>query len=100
MLIKPFNIYNFPGLLVQWYSIDSIASDSEFTFRTLCIHISALIETILAAVVSLLVSPPVGSFNLKSCKVHRMSDWYTMMHNPNPNYEETLHCSQEAVYPL
>jgi len=88
------------GLLVQWYSIDSITSDSEFTFRTLCIHISALIETILAAVVSLLVSPPVGSFNLKSCKVHRMSDWYTMMHNPNPNYEETLHCSQEAVYPL
>lgn len=88
------------GLLVQWYSIDSVTSDSEFTFRTLSIHISALVETLLAALVSVLVNPPIGSLKLKSCEVHRMSDWYTMMHNPSPNYEETLHCSQEAVYPL
>ena len=25
---------------------------------------------------------------------------YFIQQNPNPNYEETLHCTQEAVYPL
>lgn len=88
------------GLLVQWYSIDSITSDSQFTLRTFSIHFSALVETVLAAVVALLVNPPIGSLNLRSCAVHQISDWFTMLHNPNPNYEETLHCSQEAVYPL
>ncbi|RZF37763.1 hypothetical protein LSTR_LSTR016201 [Laodelphax striatellus] len=29
-----------------------------------------------------------------------LSDWYTLLHNPNPNFEETIHCTQEAVYPL
>ena len=28
------------------------------------------------------------------------SDWYTYFHNPTPNYEKTLNCTQEAVYPL
>lgn len=25
---------------------------------------------------------------------------YTVLHNPNPNYDDVLHCAQEAVYPL
>ena len=25
---------------------------------------------------------------------------YSFLHNPNPNYEETLRCTQEVVFPL
>ena len=53
-----------------------------------------------AAIITLLSNEPYGLFTLKSCPVQTLSDWYTLLHNPNPNYEETLHCAQEAVYPL
>nr|AAH55200.1 Zgc:92212 protein [Danio rerio] len=29
-----------------------------------------------------------------------LSDWYTMLYNPSPDYVTTLHCTQEAVFPL
>lgn len=29
-----------------------------------------------------------------------LSDWYTMLYNPSPDYITTLHCTQEAVFPL
>ena len=45
-------------------------------------------------------SSPMGSFQLHACSVNRLSDWYTYFHNPNPNYEKTINCTQEAVYPL
>ena len=77
-----------------------ITSNSEFSLRTVIVHLSALVETILAALITILIHPPIGSLNLKSCAIHQISDWYTLLHNPNPNYEETLHCGQEAVYPL
>lgn len=41
-----------------------------------------------------------GQLWLYSCGVTQLSDWYTMMKNPKPNYTTTLHCTQEAVYPL
>jgi hypothetical protein len=41
-----------------------------------------------------------GVLKLMACRVQRMSDFYTFFHNPNPNYEEKLNCTQEAVYPL
>lgn len=41
-----------------------------------------------------------GVFEIRSCKALHLSDWYTLLFNPTPNYEETLHCTQEAVYPL
>lgn len=44
--------------------------------------------------------PPIGSLKLTTCPVKRLSDWYTLLHNPSPNYKKTLHCSQEAVYPF
>lgn len=88
------------GLLAQWYSIDMMLPDSQFSWKTFGSHFSALIETCLSACITLLVHEPLGSLQLRSCTVNHLSDWYTILHNPNPNYEEVLHCAQEAVYPL
>nr|CAG4635001.1 EOG090X0BGA [Alona affinis] len=98
------------GLLVQWYSIDSSQhhpqtgsnnnNNLKFCFKVLCLHFSAFVETSLAAIITLLANEPYGLFTLRSCPAQKLSDWYTLLHNPNPNYEETLHCAQEAVYPL
>ncbi|KAL3287169.1 hypothetical protein HHI36_001648 [Cryptolaemus montrouzieri] len=38
--------------------------------------------------------------DLVSMRRRSLTDWYTLLHNPDPNYEETIHCTQEAVYPL
>nr|CAG4651246.1 EOG090X0BGA [Simocephalus serrulatus]SVE94440.1 EOG090X0BGA [Simocephalus serrulatus] len=88
------------GLLAQWYSIDIMTSNAQLSLKTFGIHVSALIETFLSAIVTLLIHQPYGTLSLKSCTVEQLSDWYTVLHNPNPNYEEVLHCAQEAVYPL
>jgi len=87
------------GLLLQWYSIDKSAG-SNITAKVMISHSSALLETVLSAIITLLISDPVGSLDLKSCAVRQLSDWYTQLHNPQPNYEETLYCAHEAVYPL
>ncbi len=98
-----------------------MSQSTQFSFKTFGIHASALIETLLSACATLLIHQPYGLFSLKSCAVEQLSDWYvklckyllighklcisccnryTVLHNPNPNYEEVLHCAQEAVYPL
>ena len=38
--------------------------------------------------------------HIHACRVQRLSDWYTYFHNPNPNYEKALNCTQEAVFPF
>lgn len=43
---------------------------------------------------------PLGELRLFACPVRKFSDWYTLFYNPAPNYEKSLHCTQEAVYPL
>ena len=63
-------------------------------------HITALFECTVAALVTLLVSEPVGVLYIRSCRVLMLSDWYTMLYNPSPDYVTTLHCTHEAVYPL
>ncbi|EFX72149.1 hypothetical protein DAPPUDRAFT_216283 [Daphnia pulex] len=88
------------GLLAQWYSIDMMTPNSQFSWKTFGTHLSAFIETCLSASITLLIHEPFGSLQLRSCAVEQLSDWYTILHNPNPNYEEVLHCAQEAVYPL
>ncbi|ELU02906.1 hypothetical protein CAPTEDRAFT_151190 [Capitella teleta] len=64
------------------------------------LHISALLECSVAAIVCLTIIEPVGSLNIRSCRVQHLADWYTMLYNPSPDYINTLHCTQEAVYPL
>lgn len=54
----------------------------------------------MAAVCTLLVMEPYGSFAVRSCEVKDLADWYTMLYNPRPGYTTTLHCTQEVVYPL
>ena len=70
------------------------------SYRVLLLHISALLESIIAAVCSLLVIKPHGSLSVTSCPVAQLSDWYTLFQNPSPDYVHVIYCTQEAVYPL
>ncbi|MGH0131673.1 UNVERIFIED_CONTAM: hypothetical protein FKN15_051842 [Acipenser sinensis] len=85
-------------LVLHWFFIEwySGKKSSSALFQ----HITALFECSAAAVVPLLVNDPVGMLSIRSCKVQMLSDWYTMLYNPSPDYVTTLHCTQEAVYPL
>ena len=67
-------------------------------FQVLALHFSALVEVSLAAIVTVLSLEPVGEMTLRSCRVDRVLDWYTYFQNPNPNYEETLHCTQVSTF--
>ena len=66
----------------------------------LILHVCALLECVVAAVVCVVTVAPFGSMSITSCPVKGLSDWYTMLYNPSPDYTSTLHCTQEAVYPL
>lgn len=66
----------------------------------LVLHLSALAESVIAVLLTLILSKPLGSLQITSCPVERLEDWYTMLYNPSPNYTTTLHCTQEIVYPL
>lgn len=72
----------------------------SFTKGEIILHISAFAEVAISAIVTILMYEPLWSFQINSCEVTRLADWYTLFHNPTPNYEEKLHCTQEAVYPL
>lgn len=73
---------------------------SRFTKSQLILHVSAFLEVALSAAITLLIFEPIGSLYFNTCSVNHLSDWYTLFHNPTPNYGEKLHCTQEAVYPL
>lgn len=81
-------------LCIEWDSKKSCSSGVFFQ------QVSALLECSMAAMVTLLVSNPPGTLSIYSCGVRMLSDWYTMLYNPSPDYITTLHCTQEAVYPL
>ena len=72
----------------------------RFSKEELILHLSAFVEVSLSALFSILLTEPKWSFRINSCGVHSLSDWYTLFHNPSPYYEQTLSCTQEAVYPL
>uniref|UniRef100_A0A8C7G508 Jnk1/mapk8 associated membrane protein n=3 Tax=Oncorhynchus TaxID=8016 RepID=A0A8C7G508_ONCKI len=85
-------------LVLHWFFIEwySGKKSSSALFQ----HITALFECSAAAVLTLLVNDPVGLLSIRSCRVQMLSDWYTMLYNPSPDYVTTLHCTQEAVFPL
>ena len=87
-------------LILHWISIDNFAKRRRFTKEVLLLHLSALLEVLGASILTLLSVEPAGRLEMVSCRYERLSDWYTMLYNPNPNYAETLHCTQEAIYPL
>lgn len=80
--------------------LSAFSSAFSFCKEVLVLHFSALFEVITAAVLTLLMTDPMGSLAVQSCQTEKLSDWYTLLHNPKPNYDKTLHCTQEAVYPL
>uniref|UniRef100_A0A8C1GEM0 JNK1/MAPK8-associated membrane protein-like n=1 Tax=Cyprinus carpio TaxID=7962 RepID=A0A8C1GEM0_CYPCA len=85
-------------LVLHWFFIEwySGKKSSSALFQ----HITALFECTAAAIVTLLLNDPVGQLSIRSCEVKMLSDWYTMLYNPSPDYVTTLHCTQEAVFPL
>ncbi|KAL4239045.1 hypothetical protein ACF0H5_003749 [Mactra antiquata] len=85
------------SVLLHLYFIDYTNVRKQ---STTVLHISAIFESVLAAVITLLLSDPMGTLTLRSCPVNRLEDWYSMVKNPSPNYTTTYHCTQEIVYPL
>lgn len=87
-------------LVLHWFCIDTVSMRRNIPKEVIALHLSALLEITLASLVTLQLTHPVGTFDIGSCRTKKLSDWYTLLHNPSPNYEDTLHCTQEAVYPL
>ncbi|KAF0044769.1 hypothetical protein F2P81_003927 [Scophthalmus maximus] len=85
-------------LVLHWFFIEWYSGKKSSS--ALLQHITAMLECSVSAVVTLLVTEPVGLLSIRSCGVQMLSDWYTMLYNPSPDYINTIHCTQEAVYPL
>lgn len=85
------------SLMLHWFFIDY---QTRAKRSVILLHLSALVESMLAALLTLVLSDPVGDLDIRSCRVQQLADWYTMLYNPSPNYTVTLHCTQEVVYPL
>ncbi|VVC32704.1 Protein of unknown function DUF766 [Cinara cedri] len=64
------------------------------------LNISAILEVVIAATMAILAVDPRGELSIRSCHTKWLSDWYTYLFNPTPDYHEPLRCTQEAVYPL
>ncbi|KRY35814.1 JNK1/MAPK8-associated membrane protein [Trichinella spiralis] len=61
---------------------------------------AAFVECVFPAILSLLIVEPKGSLNFYTCGVQNLQDWYPVFYNPVIDYTRTVHCTQEAVYPL
>lgn len=64
------------------------------------LYLSAITEVGLSAVLTVFLSEPMFTFDIHSCGVSNLSDFYTFFFNPNLRYEKTLICTQERVWPL
>lgn len=64
------------------------------------LYFSAITEVGLSALLTVFLSEPMFRFDIYSCGVSSLSDWYTYLFNPSPRYEGTLVCTAERVYPL
>ncbi|RNA17193.1 JNK1 MAPK8-associated membrane [Brachionus plicatilis] len=59
-----------------------------------------LVECIMALITTFLVFPPYGSLKLNACELKELSDWYSVLFNPQIDYDNQLNCTQEIVYPF
>ncbi|XP_017779627.1 PREDICTED: JNK1/MAPK8-associated membrane protein [Nicrophorus vespilloides] len=87
-------------LVLHWFFIDMVAMNRSFNKNILILHFTAFLEVLLSCIFTILCVEPFGLFQIRSCNVRSLSDWYTLLYNPSPNYEKRVHCTQEAVYPL
>lgn len=83
--------------LMHWAFIYQHAQQQKYI---VILQTSALLESGLAAIFTLLATEPKGSLTIKTCGVKQLSDWYTVFYNPKPDHVDEIHCTQEAVYPL
>nr|XP_037876155.1 JNK1/MAPK8-associated membrane protein isoform X2 [Bombyx mori] len=86
-------------MVLHWFFIDMVTRGKAEN-GVIIQHMCAFLEVISGTLAALLVLPPPGSVSLYMCSPKALSDWYTLLHNPQPDYKEMLHCTQEAVYPL
>lgn len=87
-------------IFIRAIRLITMYSRCAYSSSALLQHLTALLECGVSAVVTLLLTEPLGVLGIRSCRVQMLSDWYTMLYNPSPDYINTLHCTQEAVYPL
>eukprot|EP01027_Heterolobosea_sp_BB2_P015089 GEZU01021621.1.p1 GENE.GEZU01021621.1~~GEZU01021621.1.p1 ORF type:complete len:308 (-),score=41.36 GEZU01021621.1:15-938(-) len=74
--------------------ISAIEGSVKRKLHRYLLEASAVIETVIASIFTVFVY--FYNFNVKTCGVRRLSDWYPVFHNPGPGY----HCTNEAVFPL
>lgn len=72
----------------------------RFSKEIMFLYFSAIAEVTLSAVLTIFLSEPIFTFDIHSCGVSSLSDFYTFFYNPSLRYEKTLVCTQERVYPL
>lgn len=87
-------------LVLNLLSLDLAIKKHKLERRTWLLYLCVLLEVVASALITLLLTPPLGSLRVQSCRPRHLRDWYPLLHNPNPNYEGYLHCTQEAVYPM
>ncbi|UYV82964.1 K02A2.6-like [Cordylochernes scorpioides] len=87
-------------LVLEWYIIDLTTERQALSKKVLALHGSALLENILAMLLTVLLTAPVGSLDIHACRISYLADWYTLLYNPSPGYQHTLRCANEAAYPL
>ncbi|XP_054153632.1 JNK1/MAPK8-associated membrane protein-like [Oppia nitens] len=90
----------FALVIIEWYLTEQCVKRCQMTFDVLFLHLFVLIEVIISLLVTLLVTEPIGSFVINTCRPKRLSDFYTYLFNPSPDYKTITYCTQEAVYPL
>lgn len=88
------------ALVLHWFCIDTVSMRRNIPKEVIALHFCAFIEIMIAIGITLQLTDPIGSFEIRTCRTKRFADWYTLLHNPSPNYEKTIYCTQEAVYPL
>ncbi|XP_074663001.1 JNK1/MAPK8-associated membrane protein-like [Tubulanus polymorphus] len=86
------------AMVLHWFFIDF--TNKKKDKKLIILHASAAVESLFSCVITVLIVEPIGEWRINSCGVQKLSDWYTMLYNPSPDYIHTIHCTQEIVYPL
>ncbi|KAH1007865.1 hypothetical protein HUJ04_005047 [Dendroctonus ponderosae] len=95
-----FGFVVFIMLILHWFFIDMVSMRRSFSKNVLVLHASAFFEVLISCLLAVLSLSPIGEFTIYSCHSKSLSDWYTLLHNPTPDYGDKVYCTQEAVYPL
>lgn len=66
-------------------------------FRIAVVYALPLVECIMALITTFLVFPPYGSLELNACELKELSDWYSVLFNPQIDYDNQLNCTQEVI---